>query len=383
MSDIFDLGLSHHPHKPPVHRRFLQIPAIALSILVFVGIAFGVVTVAGKYLKPSASNDYVGDGAGTALVEVHPGDSTTQIGETLVADGVVKTVTAFVDAAQDNAQARDIQPGTYQLRHQMSAQAALGLLIQPSSLVGGRITVPEGARLTTAEKIIAAKSKITQADLNRALANPAALGLPAYANGNAEGFLYPATYDVDSSTTATALLTEMVANFKQVSNSIALDAGAAQLRLSSYDVVKIASLIEAEVKRPEDYPKVAEVIMNRLRRGIPLQLDSTVNYALGTNYPFLNQGQLKTNSPYNTYVHRGLPVGPIDSPGRAALEAALHPAVGNFLYFVTTNPNTGETTFTASAREFQTLRAQAQAAAAAAATAGSGTPASPTASASH
>jgi UPF0755 protein len=369
VTDIFDLGLEPHPPKPPLYRRLLQIPAIGVSLALVVALVAGGVLLAGKVFHPTEANDWVGDGSGTVLVEVHPGDSLTDIGRTLVADGVVKSVTAFVDAAQVNEQAQNIQPGVYKLRLHMSAQAALGLLLDPTSFVGARVTIPEGMRLSKTLQIIASHSRISVAELQAALAKPDALGLPAYAHGQAEGFLYPATYNIDESTTATSLLSEMVATFRQVAASIDLDGGAQQLGLTPYQVVIIASLIEAEVKRPQDYPLVAEVILNRLHRGMPLQLDSTVNYALGTSKFLLSQSDLKTESPYNTYLHTGLPPTPIDSPDKAALLAALHPAHGDYLYFVTTDPVTGETTFTASQKEFEKLRAQVQASYAASATA--------------
>jgi len=360
MTDIFDLGLSHHPSKPPVHRRFLQLPAVAVSLLVVVGIAFGGVQLAGKYLKPKASNDFTGDGTSVVQVEVAPGDTSSDIAKTLVAAGVVKSTTAFVDAAQTDPKSRDIQPGTYQLKLQMSAVSALALLEDPTSLVGGRLTIPEGTKLAKVKQLITSKSQIKAADLDAALASPKALGLPAYANGKPEGFLFPATYNITSSTTAAKLLTQMVNRYKQVSNSIALEAGAKKLGLSPYQVVTIASLIEAEVKRPQDYAQVAEVIVNRLQRGMKLELDSTVNYSLGTAKQFLTQSDLKVESPYNTYLHKGLPPTPIDSPGQAALQAALNPATGNLLYFVTIDPVTGETLFTNSLSQFDKWRQQAQ-----------------------
>jgi UPF0755 protein len=343
-----------------MHRRFLQLPAVAVSLLVVVGIVFGGVQLAGKYLKPKASNDYTGDGTGVVQVEVAPGDTSSDIAKTLVAADVVKSTTAFVDAAQDDPKSRDIQPGTYQLKLQMSAVSALSLLEDPTSLVGGRITIPEGTKLAKLKQLITSKSQIKAADLDAALANPKALGLPDYAGGKPEGFLFPATYNITSSTTATKLLTQMVNRYKQVSNAVALEAGAKKLGLSPYDVVKIASLIEAEVKRPQDYSQVAEVIINRLHRGMKLELDSTVNYALGTAKQFLTESDLKTESAYNTYLHKGLPPTPIDSPGQAALQAALNPATGNLLYFVTVDPDTGETLFTNSVSQFDKWRQQAQ-----------------------
>ena len=360
MSDTFDLGLSHQPTKPPVYRRFLQIPAVALSLLVFVAIAFGGVSLAGKYLSPKASNDYVGDGTGIVQIEVKSGDTSADIAKTLVAAGVVKSTTAFIQAAQDNTRSRDIQPGTYQLRLHMSAQSALALLLAPTSLIGGRITIPEGTKLSKIKTIIEARTKIKAADLDRALANPAGLNLPAYANGKVEGFLFPATYTATASTTASSLLSQMVAKFNQTAAAIALEQNAQKLHLTPYDVVKVASLIEAEVKRPQDYTQVAEVIYNRLHRGMRLDLDSTVNYALGTSKQFLSQSDLKVESPYNTYLNTGLPPTPIDSPGKAALEAALNPAQGTMLYFVTMDPATGETRFTDSEKQFEQWRTEAQ-----------------------
>jgi UPF0755 protein len=359
--DPFDLGLHHGPAKPPIYRRLMQVPiAVCASLLLVVGIIAGSVSLAGKVFHPKPSNDYTGEGFGTVKIDVHPGQSLSGIGQTLVAAGVVKSVTAFSDAASQDPLARSIQPGTYQLRQQMSALSALDLMESPNALVGGKITIPEGLRLSKAEQLISAgQTTIKVADLEAAIGR-GNIGLPAYANGKAEGFLYPATYNVDSSMTASALLIQLTARFRQVAAAINLEQGAAKLHLTPYQVVTIASLIEAEVKRPQDFPLVAEVIINRLRIGKRLELDSTVNYALGTTKPFLSQSDLQAQSAYNTYVHPGLPPTPIDSPGQAALTAALNPAQGNFLYFVTIDQTTGETTFTASQKEANTLRAQAQ-----------------------
>ncbi len=376
MNDIFDLGLSHQPSKPPLYRRFLQLPAIGLSLAVFAAIAFGGVTLAGKYLSPPESNDYAGDGTGIVQVEVRPGDTSADIAKTLVTAGVVKTQTAFIEAAQDNPSSRDIQPGRYQLRLRMSAASALALLLEPSALVGGKVTIPEGTRLSRIKTIIEAGTSIKAADLDRVLNDPAQLGLPDYAGGKVEGFLFPATYNVTNSTTASSLVGQMVAKFNQTATAVALADGAKQLGVSPYDVVKVASLIEAEVKRPQDYPQVAEVIYNRLHRGMKLQLDSTVNYAMGTSKPFLSQSDLLTQSHYNTYVYKGLPPTPIDSPGKAALEAALHPTQGKMLYFVTVDQVTGETRFTDSDSQFEAWRIEAQRNATAAPSAGLSSPAS-------
>ena len=113
---------------------------------------------------------------------------------------------------------------------------------------------------------------------------------------------------------------------------------------------------QAEGGRLSDYPKIARVIYNRMAQGIPLQLDSTVLYGLNTFGILANDQQLNSSSPYNTYRHKGLTPGPIDSPGNAAIQAVLHPASGNWVYFVTVNPKTGETLFTSSQSQFEQFR---------------------------
>jgi len=134
--DPFDLGLRHGEPKPALYRRFLQVPfAVVASGLVVIAIVVGAVNVTGKVFHPQASNDYTGDGYGSVQISVHPGQALSAIGETLVKNGVVKSVTAFSDATNDNAAARSIQPGTYQLRLQMSAASAVALMVSPDSLV--------------------------------------------------------------------------------------------------------------------------------------------------------------------------------------------------------------------------------------------------------
>ena len=122
----------------------------------------------------------------------------------------------------------------------------------------------------------------------------------------------------------------------------------------------MASLVQAEGGRVSDYPKIAQVIYNRLARHMPLQLDSTVLFGLNTYGIIASTAELASDSPYNTYKHQGLTPGPIDNPGNAAIQAVLHPAAGNWLYFVTVNPKTGETEFTSSQAQFEQFRNELQ-----------------------
>jgi UPF0755 protein len=151
-----------------------------------------------------------------------------------------------------------------------------------------------------------------------------------------------------------------VQRFDQEAAAVNLSAAAKHVGLSPGKVIIMASLVQAEGGRLSDYPKIARVIYNRLAQGIPLQLDSTVLYGLNTYGILANDQQLNSSSPYNTYRHKGLTPGPIDSPGNAAIQAVLHPASGNWLYFVTVNPKTGETLFTSSETQFEQFRQELQ-----------------------
>ncbi len=180
--------------------------------------------------------------------------------------------------------------------------------------------------------------------------------LPGYANGKPEGYLFPATYDVQPHETALGVLTGMVQRFNQEAANVTLPVAAKQAHLTEAQVVIVASLVQAEGGRLSDYPKIARVIYNRLAHGMPLQLDSTVLYGLNKFGILATDKDLTSPSPYNTYKHKGLPPGPIDSPGAAAIHAVLHPVPGPWLYFVTVNPKTGETLYTSSPAQFEQFR---------------------------
>jgi UPF0755 protein len=295
--------------------------------------------------------DYPGPGWGSVLVQVLPGDTVRDIGKTLEQKGVVQSSAAFVDAARDEERATSIQPGFYQLRKQMRAADALVLLLDPGSVVKHPVTIPEGRRLTEQLALLSKASKIPVKQFQAALKDPAELGLPAYAKGRAEGFIFPATYDVPPDATAVSLLTAAVRRFDQTATKVDIEGRAEDVGRSPYDVVIIASLIQAEVPE-KDFGKVSRVIYNRLARDMPLAIDATVNYAVGRPGLDLTQDELNINSPYNTRKVKGLPPTPINSAGEAALQAALTPESGNWLYYVTVNQKTRETRFTADYQEF-------------------------------
>lgn len=301
------------------------------------------------FITSRGGSDFSGPGSGKAVVIVVRGDSLSGIANTLVEAGVVASDTAFLDAVRANDKAQTIGPGRYTLLQEMSGEGALALMLDPKSRADSRLVLPEGLRLSQSIDTSSEATGIPKEAFDEALAEPENLGIPAWAGDEPEGLLFPASYDLAGDETASAVLKMLVERFNQESRDLDLESGSTALQLDPYSIMIIASMIQAE-GHPADYAKVARVIYNRLDAGMPLQLDSTVAYGLGITQISLTADQLKSDTPYNTYVNKGLPPTPINSPGTAAIEAALAPAKGRWLYFVTVNPDTGETRF---ARNYQ------------------------------
>ncbi len=341
----------HRAAPPPasgLNRRGRALILLLVALVVVGILAAGGVFAASLLRHSSGSKDFAGTGTGRVVVHVAAGDTATAIGHTLVADGVVASVGAFANAAENDSRSANIAPGYYALRTHMSAQAALTLLLSPSSVVAARFTVPEGTSIKNVPGIIAAHTSVTAAQLLVAIAAPATLGLPSYADGHVEGFLFPATYDVPPGSTATQVLTLMTRRFAQAASDTALVAGAKALGLTPLQVVTIASIIQRESASAADGPRVARVFYNRLAAGMPLGSEFTVSYT-GND----------ASSPYNTYTHPGIPPGPYDSPGQTALLSALHPAAGTYRFFVTL-PKEG-TEFVDTDAQFEALSAKCRA----------------------
>ncbi|WP_432498465.1 endolytic transglycosylase MltG [Kineococcus auxinigenes] len=293
----------------------------------------------------TASDDYEGAGTGSVDVKVESGDSGTAIGRTLREAGVVKTTEAFVSAAAANPGMASIQPGTYRLREQMSAAAAVSLLLDPAAKITTRLTVPEGLRVRQVVALIGEQTPISTQDVEAALADPAAIGLPASAGGNPEGYLFPATYEVDPDESAVELLSSMVERTKQALAELGVPAE------REHEVVVMASIAQKEARTPEDMAKVTRVLLNRIEDGMKLQLDSTVSYGTDGTTVTTTAEQRATDTPWNTYMHPGLPAGPISNPGEAALRAAVNPEPGPWMFFVTVDLATGETRFATTGAE--------------------------------
>ena len=334
--------------KPKPHGgRRLGLVALALGLVIAAAAVAGI--------GPFARDDWRGSGTGRVEVKVVKGDSIAAIGRHLVDAGSVRTVKAFIRSAEAEPDlGRRIQPGVYAMRQGMSARDALERFFESDARIEMVVRVREARRASSVLTSIAEQSGISERAL-KAAARAASARLPKYSEGEIEGFLYPATYRFDPDASARTVVNEIIAIAKQRQSDAGLRNPPATLGLTSRQVLTAASIIQAEAY-PRDYAKVARVIYNRLAVGRPLQMDSTLNYALGTSKLTFTNAERANRSPYNTYAHAGLPPGPIGSPSQAAIKAALAPAVGDWFYFVTTNPDTGLTEFAVTDSQFMLLR---------------------------
>lgn len=301
--------------------------------------------------------DYSGEGTGEVSIVIEQGDSGTAIAEKLYAAGVIASVRAFTNEIRFSD--ANFVPGTYQLRERMSAEAAIALLLDPASRIAVNVTVPEGLRSGQILDLLAEQTNIPLEEFQAAYEDHESLGLPEYATQGPEGYLFPETYKFDSSATAADILRQMVAQYRRVATDINLESRAEEAGYDPNEIMAAAAIVQAESGSVEDMGKVARVIYNRLADGMYLKMDSTCFYALGEYGISLNQEQQERcrsdETGYDTYFHEGLPAGPIVSPGREAIEAALSPEDGPWLYFVTTDPENGVTEFTDNEAEFWDL----------------------------
>ncbi|MFF4778936.1 endolytic transglycosylase MltG [Microtetraspora fusca] len=220
-----------------------------------------------------------------------------------------------------------------------------------------RITVNEGLRLSNVLTDLSAATGKPLEEFQRAAKDGRALGLPSYAKGALEGFAFPGTYDVSPTSSPEEILAAMVTRFGRAAEDTDLVEGARRLGRTPLEIMTIASIVQAESHDKRDMPKIARVVYNRLNRTpeMRLQLDSTVLYGLNKFGIRASNEDLRSRSPYNTYVRLGLPPGPICNPGADAIEAALNPAAGRWLWFVLTDPKKGVTKFADSESEYLKL----------------------------
>ncbi|ORV84491.1 endolytic transglycosylase MltG [Mycolicibacterium iranicum] len=354
---------------------------VALAMLVVVVI--GAVFLGSKMwhsLFGGASDDFAGEGVNDVVIQVHDGDSTTAIGQTLHDNNVVANVKTFVDAADGNSAISAIQPGFYKVRTEIPAANAVERLADPASRVG-KLVIPEGRQLddvrdvktnVVTEGILTLISNASCVNLDgdrrcvpadelkniAGAAKPSDLAVPEWATDavnrmgsdhrRLEGLIAPGTWNIDPSAEPQAILSTLISSSAAQYEQSGLLTTATALNMSPYEILTVASLVQRE-STPEDFSKVARVIYNRLAERRTLEFDSTVNYALDRIEIATTDGDRAQTTPWNTYVRPGLPATPICSPGAPALLAAEQPEPGDWLYFVTIDMQ-GTTLFT---REYE------------------------------
>jgi len=306
---------------------------------------------------------------GNVRIVVQSGSSFSEVADALVREKVVaSSLNLKVLAGRSGADKR-VLPGEYQFRRGMSYTEALDVLRRGPIKKVFTVVIPEGFTIDQIADRLKARTEVDAEEFRRLAkegrtSDHASSALWSYdflesnPGSSLEGYLFPKTYRIDEDTTADEFLNRLLAQFEKETSS--LDWSVAKARnLTVYEVVTVASLIEKEAKIPEERSLIAAVIYNRLQMGMPLQIDATVQYILPMKKTGLTEDDLKTASPYNTYLQLGLPPGPICNPGLACLKAALNPAEVDYLYYVLTDSD-GRHAFTSSYEDFVKAKQEAK-----------------------
>jgi UPF0755 protein len=328
-------------------RRLIAI--LAIGAIILGAVAFANRSAIRSGFDQLIGNDYQGEGYSSVLVDIQPGDTGETIANSLVEMGVVKNFrTIYKLILEANPK---FYPGTYKLRLHMSAQAALEALLDPNGSVTNRILIKEGLRANVILDKLAAETGISRSEFSAAAKQRAAIGLPADAV-SIEGYLFPATYTFSPNATAVDILKSMIGRMQQELDKFGVSAK------DRHRVLTLASIVQKEARQEPDFYKVSRAFLNRIKIGMHLQSDATVSYGVDGNTVSTSAADRANNNGFNTYLHAGLPVGPISSPGAVAIDAALHPAAGSWLFFCAVNLETGETVFSTTLAEHEKAVAQ-------------------------
>lgn len=307
------------------------------------------------WLIVSIFQPFQGSGEGRVVVVIPKGAGASEIGGILAKDGVVASGFFFDVRTFFDGKRGDFHAGRFALKHDMSYASAIAALtgkVPHAAVV--RVVIPEGE---TRQQIAAIARRdglkgdyLAQTKRNGGF-EPSHYGAPT-STPSLEGFLFPATYEIDVHGNVSALVTEQLEAFHERFDSQFVQR-AQRLKITPYQLLIVASMIEREAKLPKDRPLVAAVIYNRLRLGMPLGIDATIRYAVHNFSKPLTEAQLHVSSPYNTRLHTGLPPTPISNPGVEAIEAAASPAKVGYLYYVNGTDGCGDLVFSSSVSQFE------------------------------
>lgn len=313
------------------------------KLLAFVLLALVGASVSAGLMYMRINQPYRGYQGPEQFVDIPQGTGSLPIGERLVAAGVIRDFVTYRVALWSTNQARHLKAGEYRFDRAKTPFEILDTIARGEVYVIG-VTFPEGLTVAEMAKIVEAQGLGPAASFVQAAQDPAPIRDLDPAATDLEGYLFPDTYALPRHTDGAKLVRMMVARFDKIFTPELRQAAAAR-NLTVRQAVTLASIVEKETAKAGERPTISAVYSTRLRIGMPLQCDPTVIYALAKAGRYdgnIHKDNLSFDSPYNTYRHPGLPPGPIASPGRASLEAAVRPADTDVLYFVSRNDGSHE-----------------------------------------
>lgn len=275
--------------------------------------------------------------AATKVLVVEPGATADEVGRELASQHLIRSAWAFSRLAVAEKVDEQLKPGEYYISAALSPEEIINLLLKGPNVGMVHVTVPEGYTTKQIIALLAAKGLGTQQSFENVVEKDSfpysfLRGAPA-GPFRLEGFLFPDTYFFKKGTSPHDIINTFLQRFSRELTP-AVQTELQKEGLSVHDWVTLSSIVEAEAQKEKDRPLIASVYFNRLRKHMKLEADATVQFALGKHKPVLYDKDLLTPSPYNTYLHYGLPPGPICNPGHASLDAVLHPAATDYLYYV-------------------------------------------------
>jgi UPF0755 protein len=316
--------------RPKKRRRGRKTPAAHLLLLAL--LILGVLC--GLYLLASAV--FGGGEEESVTVTVEQGDTLSSVADKLEEAGVIGSATVFKLESRVQGGETQIKVGEYSFVPGEDSEQILETLSSGESVSAFTITVPEGLNLEQTARVVEGEGDIPAEEFESAAARTDYgydfLEDPAIRT--TEGFLFPKKYEFERGVDATQVVNRLLRQYLLEKEGLDFARAQDRFNLTEYELVTVASLVEKESANPEERPLIAGVIYNRVRSGMPLQIDATVQYALGKAKEDLKLDDLDVDSPYNTYRNPGLPPGPIASPGRESIQAALEPAQTDYLYYV-------------------------------------------------
>jgi UPF0755 protein len=347
---------------------------VLIALLVVVLIIAGVYIGFDRYFSGMKNYNEAADPSDTSVVEfvVERGSSTTKIAEGLQEAGLIKSAKVFEYKTRLNTLDGTYQAGTFELSPSMKMEEIMSALQKAKAREAVRFTIPEGYTLKQTGEKLAAEGIVESAEAfytaldksydywfldGKGSGYPDPTGTLTAHQNRLEGFLFPDTYEVYKDATPQQIIDKMLGRFDDILD-LDMQKRMTEMDLDVNELVTIASMIERETMADSERPTVASVIYNRLDSGMKLQLDCTIQYALGEVKERVLYSDLEIDSPYNTYKVDGLPAGPIGAPGKSSLEAVIDPDTTDYIYYVLKPDGSGQHNFAATYKEFEKFKAE-------------------------